>query len=154
MKNNIVVSSVVIAVVFAGIGFFSGTKYQAGQTPARGMFAAGAGAGGTTFAGGAGTRAGRGGVTGGAGAVFGTIISKDANGITVQLGGPNATSTNGTATGSKIILVNDSTQISKMAAGSLSDLTIGEGVTASGTTNSDGSVTATMIQIRPVGTAR
>ena len=132
---------VVIAVVFAGVGFFSGMKYQAGTVPTRGAFA-----GGGNFAGGSG---GRGGRAGGAGAVFGTIMSKDANGITVQLGGPGATSTNGTATGSKIVLVNDSTQITKMAAGSLSDLTVGEAVTASGSTNADGSVTATVIQIRP-----
>ncbi len=141
MKNNAVVTGVVIAMVFAGVGFFSGMKYQAGTVPTRGAFA-----GGGNFAGGSG---GRGGRAGGAGAVFGTIISKDANGITVQLGGPGATSTNGIATGSKIVLVNDSTQITKMATGSLSDLTVGEAVTASGSTNADGSVTATMVQIRP-----
>lgn len=134
---------VVIAVVFGGIGFFGGTKYAAGQTPTRGAFAGGTG----NFTGGAGAgRAARG---GGAGAVFGTIISKDANGVTVQLGGPGATSTNGTATGSKIVLVNDSTVIAKTVSGSSSDLTVGENVTASGSTNADGSVTAAMIQIRP-----
>ena len=146
MKNNSVVVGVVIAVVFAGVGFFSGMKYQASTVTARGAFAGGSGG---FSSGTAGARGGRGAGFGGAGAVFGTIISKDANGITVQLGGPGATSTNGTATGSKIVLVNDSTQITKMAAGSLSDLTVGEAVTASGSTNADGSVTATVIQIRP-----
>ncbi|HVU75348.1 MAG TPA: hypothetical protein VHD38_00715, partial [Candidatus Paceibacterota bacterium] len=64
-------------------------------------------------------------------------------------GGPNATSTNGTASGTRIVLINDATEVTKMAQGSTADLTVGTGVTITGTANSDGSLTATMVQIRP-----
>ncbi len=91
----------------------------------------------------------------GAGAVFGTIIAKDANSITVQLGGgPNASSTNAGASGSKIVLLNANTEVGKTVAGSSGDLVVGQTVVVNGTPNSDGSITAAMVQIRPEGTPR
>lgn len=88
----------------------------------------------------------------GGGAVFGRIVAKDANSMTVQLiEGPNASSTNSGATGSKIVLYDNSTQVEKNVSGSTSDLAIGTNVIVNGTANSDGSITAQSIQIRPAG---
>src|SRR4029077_14482427 len=89
--------------------------------------------------------------TGGGGFVAGTLVSKDATSVTIQLGGPNASSTNAGATGSKIVLYNGSTQIGKFDTGTSDDLKVGDMVTVQGSTNSDGSITAQMIQIRPAG---
>jgi hypothetical protein len=149
MRNQIIIA-VAAAVIFGAGGFFIGQK-TARQTPAR-FAQAGAAAGQFAFRGGA--VGGAGAARGGNNAVFGTVISKDENGITVQLGGPNATSTNGNASGTRIVLINGSTQVTKMASGSAADLSVGTGVTVMGTANSDGSLTAQSVQIRPVPNAR
>jgi hypothetical protein len=69
----------------------------------------------------------------------GEIISKDEQSITIKL----------TDGGSKIVFVSDSAEISKYASGSIADLAVGENVMVQGTANSDGSITAKTIQIRP-----
>lgn len=132
---------VAVALVGSGAGFWGGMKYQQGQAPVRGQgqFAGG------TFDGAQGARAQRG---GGSGAAFGTILSKDADSVTIQLNAPNSTSTTAVA-GSKIVLYNASTEIGKTVTGSASDLTVGESITVTGSANTDGSITAATIQIRP-----
>ena len=146
MNTQHIITMIVATIIIAGASFWGGTTYAQAKTSGRGgQFA--------QFVGGQGGRGGNGAFRGGPGgmnAAFGTIILKDANSITVQLGAPNATSTNGSASGTKMILVDTSTEVSKTVSGSLSDLKIGESVVASGSVNSDGSVTAQMIQIRPV----
>ena len=77
--------------------------------------------------------------------VGGEIIAKDASSITVKLRG---TQSDGSA-GSKIIFLSDSTQVTKSAQGSTTDLSIGTQVSVFGTTNTDGSVSAQSVQIRP-----
>ena len=131
-RTNKIISGIVILLVVAGGAFYGGMIYGKGQaataaTAARASFA------------GRGSRAG-----GAAGASFvsGNIIAKDATSITVQL--PN----NG---GSKIIFYSASTQIGKFTTGTSDDLSNGTTVTISGSANSDGSVTAQSIQIRPAG---
>jgi hypothetical protein len=140
MDSKMIVGIVVGALVIGGGSFYGGMQYASSQTPMRG------GQGGN----GAGLRGGRF-ANGNGGFVGGTIVAMDPTSITVQLGGPNASSTNGTATGSKIVLYNSSTQIGKFTTGTPSDLAVGDSVTVSGSTNSDGSVTAQMIQIRSAG---
>ncbi len=136
------VAGIIGVAVVGGGGFWGGMTYaQSARSARAAQFTEGGG-----FAG----RGGRG--AGAKGSAFGQIIAKDATSITVQLmGGPNASSTNGTATGSKIVLYDASTQIDKFTTGAASDLAIGDNVTVGGTPNSDGSITAHMIQIRPAG---
>ncbi len=122
---------VITAIIVGAIGFFGGMKY--GQSTVQ------------QSAGGLGNfqqsqQRQRGGSFGqNGGAVSGSIISKTDNGITVQ-------TRDG---GSKIILISGSTEVLKSVQGSSDDLTAGEQVTAIGSANSDGSITAQSVQIRP-----
>ena len=131
-KTSKIISGIVILLIVAGGAFYGGMIYGKSQN-VRPTVASG------TFQ----TRVNR---TGGSGNfISGSIISEDSSSITVQLAG-NA--------GSKIIFYSPTTQIGKMASGSASDLTAGTTVSVTGTTNSDGSVTAQSIQIRPAGQTR
>lgn len=71
----------------------------------------------------------------------GEIISKDASSITLKLRDG----------GSKIIFFSDSTEFMKMSTSTINDFNINDNIIASGTSNSDGSITATSIQLRPIG---
>jgi hypothetical protein len=86
--------------------------------------------------------AGRQGGMRGAGVVSGNIINQDSTSITVQARDGST----------RIILVSPSTSVTKSVSGSISDLSIGKTVNAIGTVNSDGSVTAQSIQLRPATT--
>ncbi len=80
----------------------------------------------------------------GGGFTSGAIIAKDDTSITVETrGGQTGTS------GTKIIFLAASTQITKSTEGATTDLTIGKEVTVTGTTNADGSLTAKTVQLRP-----
>ena len=119
------------AIIVAGGAFYGGIVFAKSQTPR--SFA---GANLQNFK----NRQGGGG--NGINMTSGSIISKDDKSITLQL--PN----NG---GSKIIFYSQSTQIGKFTSGTSDDLTSGINVSIVGTANSDGSVTAQNIQIRPAG---
>lgn len=73
------------------------------------------------------------------GLMNGEIISLDDKSLTIKL--PDG--------GSKIIFFSGQTSIGKAISGSVSDLAVGQIISASGTANSDGSVAAQQIQIRP-----
>ncbi len=126
--NKKIVSTAVIALV---IGF--GAGYVIHTAPAqtqntRGNFA---GANGDMI---------RGGTGGGAGGFLtGTIAAKDAGSITIN-----------TRDGSShVVLITPATSVSKSVTGALGDVSVGSTIIVSGMTNSDGSVSATLIQLRP-----
>ena len=123
---HIIVAIVIVAVV--GGAFYGGMLYGKSKT-ARPNFQAG------NFPG---TKNKTGSANGGS-FLSGDILSKDNGSITLQI------SNNG---GSKIIFFSDKTQINKSAAGTADDLAKGTSVSVTGTTNSDGSITAQSIQIR------
>lgn len=140
-KNHTIVTTVIVVVV-AGGAFFGGIKYAQSKTPQRsanGQFAQGANGGRAL------RRFGNGNDF-----VAGKIISKDANGITVQIMmGPGGNNASSTASGSRIIFLGQNTQIAKSVSGTPDDLSVGANVVVTGTDNSDGSITAQTVQIRP-----
>lgn len=142
MKNSPLIT-VLLVIIFSGIGFFAGTKYQQSKVPS---FAVGSGnfrqMGGNTAAGGA-IRGQAGNTVGqrrmGAGQVLGSITSKDDKSITVQLQDGS----------SKIILLSTNTTFDKSTSAASTDLKTGDKVAVFGTTNTDGSVSAASVQINP-----
>jgi hypothetical protein len=140
--NKSVWTALIVAVVFAGGGFYAGMQYQAGQTPATESSRFGGGGGGNFV-----LRSG--GASGGT--TFGTIISTSPNSITIQLPTPTSTSA---STGTKIILFDNSTQVQEMQSVPISNLSVGKTIVVSGIANVDGSITASSIQVRAAGAAR
>ena len=137
----VVIGFVLVAIIF----FYVGDKYASGKSNGANLTQ---NSGMRNFGGGqnGGARGGRGG-----GAVFGTILAKDATSITVQLnnfGGNNGGTQ--TAQGSKIVFYTGSTTVLKTVDGTSADLVVGKTVSVNGTPNTDGSVSATSIQLRTV----
>lgn len=138
MKDIKKIAPVVMIVFIVGvIGFYAGTKYGGNKSamPLNGRIQLGSQnmrpGGGNTMMG----QRGQGG-----GFLGGEIISKDATTITVKLSDG----------GSKIVFLSSSTPVMKSVGGSLNDLSIGENITVTGSTNPDGSVIAGSIQLRSV----
>ncbi len=118
-------------IIVAGLSFFGGMKYsQSGQITNRqipGNYQGGKNGspvGGRSFG----------------GMVAGQILSTDTNMLTVK-------NQDG---GSRIVLLSASTTINKVSTGTVADLKVGQDVTINGASNTDGSVNAKSIQIRPV----
>jgi hypothetical protein len=143
MKKEILVP-IVVALVVGVLAFWGGNVYSK-KSLAKTMMGQGqrqGGVGQNRFGNGQpgmmGSRIGN-----GANLANGEIVSKDDKSITIKLRDG----------GSKIIFLSGTTAINKSAAGTIDDLKVGTQVTATGTTNTDGSVSAQMVQIRPEMTA-
>jgi len=127
-----------LVIVIVGVGsFFGGMKYSESKNPFAGNFQKLTDEQRAQMAAsnGSGLRGNR----TGSNFINGEIIDKDESSITVKI----------MDGGSKIVFYSDSTQITKTATGTSSDLEIGENVIISGSANDDGSVTAQTIQMRP-----
>lgn len=135
--NKKIVWGIVGILVLVGV-FYGGVSYGKSQTSANPSVAYG---GRTRGAGGFG------------GTTVGQIISKDTTSITVQLMNLG-TAGSTTPAGSKIVFVDSNTKISKQVNGTLSDLAVGANVSVTGTPNTDGSMSAQTVQIRPSAAAR
>ncbi len=118
---------IVITIVLMGGAFYVGAKHgkAAAQSAAAGMRG--------QFTGGMRNR------FGGGGGISGDVTAKDDTSVTVK-------SRDGS---SRIILYSGTTQIFKSTTGTISDVAVGEQISAQGTQNTDGSITAQSIQIRP-----
>jgi hypothetical protein len=140
-ENNKKIGLGIAGVVVLVAVFYGGMVYGKSQVPVRGQGNQAFGA--ANFAGGA-----RGGRNIGGGFTVGQIISKDATSITVQAinGAPG---TAGQGTGSKIVFLDSNTKITKSVDGTAADLATGTQVSVTGTPNSDGSINAQTVQIRP-----
>lgn len=129
---------ILVALIIAAGSFYSGMLYSGSQKSATAIERNGAG-----FANGARTGgANRGMVPGGgqgAGFVNGSVIKQDDKTITVQLRDG----------GSKIIYISDKTTVGKTVDGTKADLGVGKNVMVNGKVNTDGSVVAENVQIRP-----
>ena len=122
MKNAKVIVPIITVLVGLGVGFFCGIKYRSYQiSVTRGYIQRGTNG---NF---------------GRGSTVGSIVSMDDKSITVKLNDGS----------SKIVLLSGSTTYSNTATATKTDLKSGSTVAVFGTPNSDGSVTATTVQINP-----
>ncbi len=130
MKNSALLT-VIVAIVVGVAGFFAGVQYQRSQRQDFGNQSSASDHRGGQFQG----------VTSRNGfrPVNGQIISNDSNSITIKLQDGS----------SRIILLDNKTQINKAVKASKSDLATGQTVAVFGQENSDGSMTAQNIQLNP-----
>jgi ABC-type proline/glycine betaine transport system substrate-binding protein len=128
MKKNTAIMSIIAVGI---LGLLGGFEYGKAKTTAP---IAGSMRRGAAMAGGfAGRSVANGGPT------TGTVIAKDDKSITIAMQG----------TGSKIVFTDETTQVLKSTAGTMTDVATGDTIIVTGTTNSDGSLSAKSIQIRP-----
>lgn len=127
-----------LLILVGGGSFYGGMKY-ADSKRAAAIGVRGGAANFRNVAGGAARGTGAGGNVRG-GSASGEILSKDNTSLTIKLRDG----------GSQIVFFSSSTQIMKSSAGTAADLKAGENVVVNGSANSDGSVTAQSIQLRPV----
>lgn len=130
MKNNNLMMTLIVAAVVGGITFFGGMKYQeslqAKRADLSGMRIRQTG----NMPAGLNQRTG-------AGMIRGEIINKDDESITVKMADNS----------SKIIMITDNTEINKATKAETEELVNGQQVMIFGSTNADGSLTASQIQL-------
>jgi len=127
--------AIVLCLIIIGGAFYGGVKYGGNQRPSAASWQKGM----NEFNKNGGPNFGQGLGKGGAGLVSGEILAQDDKSVTLKMKDG----------GSKIIFFSSTTAISKNTDGTLDDLAIGKNLMITGKTNTDGSVTAETIQIRP-----
>lgn len=133
MKNKIIIAVLITAAAVGGAGFFGGIKYQENKgSDLTQEFAQG------EKSEKMGQKMGLTAEGGEYKPVNGTIIDKDENTITVEMADGS----------SKIIVFSDSTVFNETQEAAKEDLEVGKNITAFGTENSDGSVTANNVQLK------
>jgi hypothetical protein len=127
-QKTIVTAAIALIIGFLGGHFISGGTAKTASFPGGGVgFSRGASSGRTM----------------GGGFLSGTVAKQDSGSITVN-----------TRDGSShVVLLTPDTTVSKSVNGALTDIATGSEVIVSGTTNSDGSVSASLIQLRPAGSS-
>ncbi len=151
MTNKLIQIIIAVTLVVGGGAFYAGMKYGQNNpiNPKQGNFSAQGGIQGgqnltpeqrqqraQQLSAGNGAKTG---IRAGGGFTTGEIVSKDNKSITLKLQDG----------GSKIIFLSNSTEITKSANGDLNDIEIGKNINVNGSANSDGSISAQTIQIRP-----
>ncbi|MFA5249413.1 MAG: DUF5666 domain-containing protein [Candidatus Paceibacterota bacterium] len=139
MDKKIIAIFAIIVLAVGGAAFFGGMKY--GQSKSGGKFSDRMGSyqNGMPGSGPTGAVKGSGSKTLNGGMIAGEILSKDDKSLTVK-------SADGS---SKIIFFSQTTKALEEAETSLDKLAVGQQITVNGSSNSDGSVNAQSIQIRP-----
>jgi hypothetical protein len=134
MKNKKIVLSVVVCLIIGLLSFWGGMVFSNSKKPIN-QFANRQG----DFSQNSGGRINQG-VRGGMSGelISGEVLSIDTESITLKLRDG----------GSKIIFFSPTTKIEKTVDGIISDVVIGKTIMINGTSNSDGSINATLIQIR------
>ncbi len=132
--EKLIAGVVLCAVVFGGGGYYAGKTFGARSGAMQGNFRG-------EFAGGPGGAARGQGATRAFNMTAGEVIAQDDTSITIRMQDGST----------KIVLMGQSTQITKSAAGTSKDLAVGTPVAVMGAANQDGSVTAESVQIRPEG---
>lgn len=135
MKNIKPLVPIILILIGLGVGFFGGYEYRNYRLNRTVANFGGSGSF-QRFTAGRNGQNGNGAMRGG---VIGNIVSMDDKSITVKM---NDGST-------KIVFLSSSTAYSNTVSASSSDLKTGENVAVFGSPNSDGSVTATSIQLNP-----
>jgi hypothetical protein len=134
--------AVLAAVLFGALGFWGGVTYQKAQAPSAsfaGRFGGGAGGFGSSSNGGSRSAGGVRGANA-ANVATGTVISEDAQSITVKTADG----------GSKTLFVSSQTEISKQQVLTTSDIKVGDQIAAFGQA-ANGGIDARMVQIVPPG---
>ncbi len=129
---------VIVVIVVGGGSFFAGTKYEQRKNPSPRQRQQRLQEQGSGSQDGTQRPPGFGRARGGDGFASGEILSREENTLTIKLRDG----------GSKIILLSDATQITRLRDGNLNDLATGKNILVNGTANADGSITARMIQLR------
>ena len=137
LKNKLVLTGALSLIIGVAIGYLITPSLSSRPASMAGMRG-----GAANFAGRTGAGAAR--IGAGGGFVSGIVASKDSESITVN-----------TQDGSShVILFTPDTAVSKSVGGSISDVSVGSNVTITGSTNSDGSISASLIQLRPATTTQ
>ncbi len=124
MKNNLIIAIVLTAAATGGGGFYGGMKYQESKMP-------------SWPANSEQMKVQKNAARSGLSTAKGEVISLDNSSITVKLADNS----------SKIIILTNSTTVSKSEESSRDDIAEGSSVIITGQSNSDGSITAQNIQV-------